>query len=115
MRVAKAFAKKIFGKKKLAPKPKDESGSYTNTHESGTTYDGKGTLERAKQSAREKEKKYNDPVTDIDHTPATTHRDGFKDESRRMDKTRKAGTPSYNKRESPGKKYRSQDGENNGL
>lgn len=95
-----------------------QHGSYTNTHESGKKYHGKGDKERAAESATEKAKKYNDPVKDTDWTPSANEREAFKDESRRLDTDKVGKTPghrnpnNYNNRDSPGTKYRKQDGEN---
>jgi hypothetical protein len=95
----------------------DESGSYTNTHESGTKYHGKGDQSRMNKSAAEKAKANNDPVKSQDYTKAKNNREAFKQESKRMDTDKVGNTPghknpnNYNKRESPGAKYRKQDGE----
>jgi hypothetical protein len=94
-----------------------ESGSYTNTHESGTKYHGKGDESRMNKSAAEKAKANNDPVKSQDYTPAKNSREAFKQESRRLDTDKVGNTPghknpnNYNKRDSPGTKYRKQDGE----
>lgn len=88
-------------------------GSYTNIHKSKTKYHGKGSEKRAADSAAEKAEKYDDPLESTDWTPAKNDREAFKQESRRLD-TDKGGHKSkdnYNKRDSPGKKYRKQDGE----
>lgn len=94
-----------------------EEGSYTNTHESGKRYHGKGDKDRASESGEEKAKKYNDPLKSTDWTPASNTREAFKQESRRLD-TDKVGNQAghknpnnYNKRNSPGAKYRKQDGD----
>jgi RHS repeat-associated protein len=88
------------------------TGSYTNTHESGTKYHGKGSEERAKQSGKEKSEKNNDPLIHTDHTPAKNDREAFKQESRRLENDGgHKGPNNYNKRDSPGTKYRKQDGE----
>jgi hypothetical protein len=91
---------------------KKETGSYTNTHESGKTYSGKGGTDRSQQSGERLAEENDDPHTSTDWTPANDDRDAFKDESRRLDEQGGPADPSnYNKIESPGKKYRSQDGE----
>ncbi len=90
-------------------KPK-ESGSYTNTHESGKTYDGKGSRERSQESGRRVEGETGDKHTATDWTPAKDSREGFQQESKRLDSN--GGSKSdanYNKIESPGKKMREQD------
>jgi hypothetical protein len=91
-------------------KDSKEPGSYTNTHESGKKYHGKGPQERAEQSAKEKAEKYNDPVKDIDWTPSKNDREAFKDEySRLKDDGGPKNPDNYNQIESPGKKYTEQD------
>ena len=52
--------------------------------ESGKTYDGKGLEPRAKQSAKEKEKEYNDPVKNIDWKSAKNKEEAYKDEAKRI-------------------------------
>lgn len=92
-----------------------EVGSYTNTHESGKEYHGKGDKGRMNQSAKDKAKANNDPVVKQDYTPAKNDREAFKQESRRLEKDKVGNTPghknpnNYNKRSSPGDKYRIQD------
>ena len=88
-----------------------ETGSYTNTHESGKTYDGKGDTTRSQDSGKRIEKQTGDKHTATEFKPATNDREGFKDESRRLDSHGgpKSGD-NHNKIESPGKKYREQDG-----
>ncbi|WP_396170764.1 RHS repeat domain-containing protein [Flavobacterium sp.] len=89
-----------------------ETGSYTNTHESGTNYHGKGDKSRMNKSASEKAKANNDPVKSQDYTPAKNSREAFKQESRRLQNDGGAKSKTnYNKRDSPGTKYRKQDGE----
>ncbi|MFA6083778.1 DUF6443 domain-containing protein [Mucilaginibacter sp.] len=88
-----------------------ETGSYTNTHESGKKYHGKGDKARASESGKKVAKENNDPHVDTDHTPAENDRQAFKDEDKRMN-TDEGGHKSdanYNKRASPGKKYNAQD------
>lgn len=87
-----------------------ETGSYTNTHESGKTYSGKGSRERSQESGRRVEKETGDKHTATDWTKSPDSRGAFKDESQRMDQTGgPKSTDNYNKIESPGSKYRSQD------
>jgi hypothetical protein len=105
-------------KHKKQPNPESKkaaapTGSYTNTHQSGKKYHGKGGEDRAAQSANEKAKKYNDPLKHTDWTPATNDRQAFKDEDTRM-KTDEGGNKSddnYNKNKSPGEEYKKQDGD----
>ena len=84
---------------------KKQPGSYTTTHESGKKYHGKGPKPRAEQSAKEKEKTYNDPVKDIDWTPSKNEKESFKDEAKRIRQDGGVQNPNnYNKRNSPGEK-----------
>jgi RHS repeat-associated protein len=93
-----------------------ETGSYTNTHESGQKYHGKGNESRMNKSANDKAKKNNDPVKSKDYTKAKNDREAFKQESKRLETDKVGNTPghknpnNYNKRASPGDKYRKQDG-----
>jgi hypothetical protein len=88
-----------------------ETGSYTNTHESGKTYDGKGGKARSQDSGRQIEKQTGDKHTATEWKPAENDREAFKDESRRLDSHGGAdSSANHNKIESPGKKYREQDG-----
>ncbi len=84
-----------------------QTGSYTNTHESGKTYDGKGSRERSQESGRRVERETGDKHVATDWTSAKDTRDAFKQESQRLDSH---GGPknsdNYNKIESPGKKMR---------
>ena len=84
-----------------------ETGSYTNTHESGKTYDGKGDRKRSQESGRRVEQQTGDAHVATDWTPANSSRDAFVQESKRLDSH---GGPSsagnYNKIESPGKRLR---------
>lgn len=91
---------------------KSETGSYTNHHESGKTYDGKGSKERSQTSAKRIEKETGDKHVATEHTPAKSERDAFKDESKRLDSHGGAKSDqNHNKIESPGKKKRIEDGE----
>jgi RHS repeat-associated protein len=89
-----------------------ETGSYTNTHASGTTYHGKGSRARSQASGRREAKISNDQHVATDWQSATSKREAFKQESLRLDGD---GGPSsvsnYNRIEQPGKKYRKQDGD----
>jgi RHS repeat-associated protein len=88
-----------------------QTGSYTNTHQSGKTYSGKGPESRAKESARSVEKTHKDPVKNTDWKPSKNNREAFKAEDKRIEKTGGAGNKAknYNQRNSPGKKYNEQD------
>uniref|UniRef100_UPI001E635A6F hypothetical protein n=1 Tax=Chryseobacterium sp. c4a TaxID=1573582 RepID=UPI001E635A6F len=106
---------KAKGGKTKNGKTEKETGSYTNTHKSGKKYHGKGDRERAKKSGNEKAKQNEDPLESTEWTKAENDREAFKQESERLDKDAegdKKGHQSdknYNKRDSPGKKYREQD------
>ena len=90
--------------------PTKQTGSYTNTHESGKTYDGKGSKERSQESGRRVEKETGDRHTATDWTPASTPKDALKQESVRLDSHGGPKSPdNHNKIESPGKKLREQD------
>jgi hypothetical protein len=90
-----------------------ETGSYTNTHESGKTYSGKGDRARSQASGKRVEEQTGDKHTATDWKPSANDREAYKDESRRLDANGGANSSSnHNKRESPGKKYRNQDGSN---
>ena len=91
---------------------KKEVGSYTNHHESGKTYDGKGSRERSQTSAKRVKDETGDAHTATEFTPAKTDRMAFKQESERLDSH--GGSKSnqnYNKIDSPGKKMRERDAE----
>jgi hypothetical protein len=90
--------------------PKKQAGSYTITHKSGKKYHGKGPKSRAYESGRQKAKDYDDPVEDVDWTPAKNDREAFKDEARRIrNDGGKTSDSNYNKINSPGEKYLQQD------
>ena len=98
------------GKSTQAGKGK-ETGSYTNTHESGATYDGKGSKARSQESGQRVEAETGDKHTATEWKASKNDREAFKDESHRLDAH---GGPdssaNHNKIDSPGKKYRQQDG-----
>jgi len=88
------------------------TGSYTNTHASGKTYDGKGDPKRAATSGRGVAKKKGDPLVKTETRTASSNRESFKQESESLDRNGGAGSDrNYNQIESPGKKYRREDGE----
>ena len=100
-------AKPAEAAKRSEPK---ETGSYTNTHESGKTYDGKGSRERSQESGRRVEAETGDKHTSTDWTPAKNARDAFKQEAQRLDSNGGSKSDSnYNKIESPGKKMLQED------
>ena len=92
---------------------KKATGSYTITFESGKKYHGKGSETRMNKSASDKAKANNDAVKSKNWTSAKNNREAFKQESRRMhtDKGGHKSKNNYNKRASPGDKYRKQDGD----
>ena len=88
-----------------------ETGSYTNFHESGKSYSGKGNRARSQVSARRVEKATGDKHVATDWTAAPNSREAFKQESGRLDGNGGPGSSgNYNKIESPGKKMCQQDG-----
>jgi hypothetical protein len=85
----------------LTPAP---NGSYTIEFSSGMTYAGKGGTTRARKSARRHSNANNDPVVSIDHTPATTNTDAFRQEAARLaDIGGPGSTGNYNQIHSPGR------------
>ncbi|RIW11878.1 hypothetical protein D0X99_20170 [Algoriphagus lacus] len=96
---------------KVGKTEKKGTGSYTITFENGMKYHGKGPESRMNKSANERATK-NNPVKSKDWTPAKNDRDAFKQESERLenDGGHRSNT-NYNKRDSPGTKYRKQDGD----
>jgi hypothetical protein len=89
-----------------------ETGSYTIRFKSKNTYDGFGAKARAIESAQEKSWLHDDPIESIDHTPAESLLEGYKQESRRLDSNGGPKSPkTYNKIESPGKNFRRRDGD----
>lgn len=70
------------------------------------------TRERSQISARREEKLNNDTHIATEFRPAENNRDAFKAESRRLDNNGGVnGGNNYNRIDSPGKKYRIEDGE----
>ena len=88
------------------------TGSYTNTHASGRTYDGKGDSSRAADSARRVGREQRDPAVSTETRPAPSDRESFKQESQSLDRNGGPGSSqNYNQIESPGKRMRREDGE----
>jgi hypothetical protein len=89
-----------------------DTGSYTNTHESQKTYNGKGPRSQSQRSGRRIKNATGDKHTATHWTASSSEREAFKDEARRLAED---GGPNpsknYNKINSPGKKYLKQDGE----
>ena len=87
-----------------------ESGSYTNKHESGSTYDGKGGRARSQESGRRVERETGDKHVATDWTPARNSREAFKQEAGRLESHGGPESPSnYNRIESPGKTMTEED------
>ena len=85
--------------------PKANNGSYTVKFDSNKGYAGKGGTTRARRSAREKSAEHADPVKAIDHTPAKSNPEAFRQEAARLEAIGGAKSPkNYNKINSPGKK-----------
>jgi RHS repeat-associated protein len=107
-----AIATAMAGRGQVTTPSRRETGSYTNTHASGRTYDGKGSRQRSQESGRRLERKTGDAHVATEWKPAGTDRDGYKNESRSLDAH---GGPksqgNYNRIDSPGKKYRQKDRE----
>jgi RHS repeat-associated protein len=87
-------------------------GSYTVEFLSGKFYHGKGPVERMNRTAAEKAKLHNDPVVAKEFKSAVNNRQAFKDEHSRLqaDGGPKSHT-NYNLIESPGAKFKREDGE----
>jgi len=86
------------------PPTAKETGSYTNTHESGKTYSGKGSRERSQVSGRRIEKTTGDKHTATEWAPASDDTEAFKHEARRIEQEGGPRDPNnHNKIESPGK------------
>ena len=81
------------------------TGSYEIIFESGKNYVGKGGLERATVSAALKQKKYTDRAISISWRPASSTRNAFMDEYRRMTRVSVKNENTYNHIWSPGRKY----------
>ena len=83
---------------------KKQPGSYTNTHQSGMKYHGKGTKARSQRSGREKEQTYGDPHVATDWTPSPNSQQALKDENARIQNDGGIQNPkNYNIINSPGK------------
>ena len=99
-----------IGKQAGQSSTRKHTGSYTNTHESGKTYDGKGSKARSQESGRRIERETGDKHVATDWTSAKNNREAFKQESSRLDSN---GGPrsenNHNKIESPGRKMREED------
>jgi RHS repeat-associated protein len=80
-------------------------GSYTIVFESGKKYHGKGNLDRAVESAKEKFDNFGDNVKSIDWTPSKSEAEAFKDEAMRIRADKGVSNPdNYNVINSPGEK-----------
>jgi RHS repeat-associated protein len=93
--------------------PPVKTGSYENLHASGKMYIGKGSQSRSQSSGRRVERQTNDRHVATHWEPSTSHRAAYKAESHGLDAS---GGPrsraNYNKINSPGTKYRKEDGDN---
>jgi hypothetical protein len=91
--------------------PGDQTGSYTIVFKNGKKYHGKGSLARAKESAKRVGAKNGPTAEEIDWEPAENDRKAFKDEDSRMETDQEGhkNEGNYNQRASPGKKYKLQD------
>ncbi len=89
-----------------------EPGSYTTMHESGKVYEGKGPRVRSELSGRRIEKETGDKHVATHWEQAESDREAFKQESRKLENSGGAKSDkTHNKIDSPGTKYRRQDGE----
>lgn len=88
------------------------TGSYTHTFESGRTYDGKGDADRAAVTGRDIAARNNDPLVSTETRAAPHDRESFKQESRSLEQNGGARSENnYNQIDSPGTRYRREDGE----
>ena len=112
---AGAAAGAVAGGIGAAARAPKEHGSYTNTHESGKKYHGKGSRARSQRSGAEKAQKNGDPHVATDWSPSPNERGAFKDEAKRIgpdgvvEKGKNSDT--YNEINSPGHRYMKEDGE----
>jgi Novel toxin 10 len=89
-----------------------QTGSYTIEFNDGMKYHGKGDEARMLKSIKEKSKLNESGLKGKDHTTAANNREAFKQEARRIEADDGVGNPkNYNKINSPGVKYRLQDGD----
>jgi RHS repeat-associated protein len=102
--VASSTGKRTFSRSPI--------GTYINTHASGKEYIGVGKYPRSQESARRVAKEHNDPHKRTNFKPAVNKREAFKEESRQIDLRGGINSPRiYNRIESPGRRYRQEDGE----
>ncbi len=93
-----------------------QHGSYTVTFSDGTVYHGKGSKARSEVSAKRVVKEQKANGNNIQHTstdwkPASSQREAFKAEARRIDNDGGIGNSNnHNKIQSPGRKYIKEDG-----
>ncbi|PKH09751.1 DNRLRE domain-containing protein [Planomicrobium sp. MB-3u-38] len=100
--------KKIY--KTAGKKLSKRTGSYVVKYESGFVYVGKGSMKRARNSAKKHASKHSDKVKTVMWRPAKNHREAYIKEYKLMKKYKyKKGGKLYNAIWSPGKKYHYQD------
>jgi RHS repeat-associated protein len=91
-------------------------GTYVLKFRSGAEYVGKGTEKRMARSASKLSREHGDEVVEKTFKAAENDREALKEESRIMEskggpRSKNPNTKLYNKIDSPGTKYRQQDGE----
>jgi RHS repeat-associated protein len=99
-----------------AAKETKSVGTYVLKFRSGAEYVGKGTEKRMERSASRLASKHGDEVVEKTFQAAKNDREAFKEESRLIEskggaKSQNPDTNLYNQIDSPGTKYRQQDGE----
>jgi RHS repeat-associated protein len=99
-----------------AAKETKSVGTYVLKFKSGAEYVGKGTEKRMERSASRLASKHGDEVVEKTFQAAKNDREAFKEESRLIEskggaKSQNPDTNLYNQIDSPGTKYRQQDGE----
>ncbi len=90
--------------KYAAPVFKAGLGSYAIKFASGKSYIGKGDIARMLKSAARISKEYGDKVVSATHETASTVKQSFKDEARKIEQAGGLGPWLYNKINSPGAK-----------
>lgn len=89
----------------LEAAPAKETGSYTNIHESGREYHGKGSRARSQVSGRRVEAETGDKHVATDWKASSSDQQAFVDEAKRIEQGGGVKSPNnYNKINSPGNK-----------